>query len=162
MPYFLPSAAPTGCRVTKKAKKSATAVFMSPLSSPISVVKCADSAFPIYSAISDQLLFVDIDSTNICLIQCIEEEQQGQKGKKQAIELQQRPPMQPEINGDYVLELISWHCMSRSCRSRSFGELVRLLTGRHSVNSVNRQEALAGASPQAPRGLLDRENGRNT
>ena len=49
MPYFLPSAAPSGCKATKKAKKRATAVFMAPLSSPISAVKCADSAFPICS-----------------------------------------------------------------------------------------------------------------
>lgn len=49
MPYLLPRAAPTGCSDTKKAKKRATAVLRSPLSRPMSVVKCADSAFPIYT-----------------------------------------------------------------------------------------------------------------
>ena len=39
MPYFRPSAAPTGCKVTKKAKKRATAVLRSPFSRPISEVK---------------------------------------------------------------------------------------------------------------------------
>lgn len=47
MPYLRPSAAPAGWSVTKKAKKSATAVLRSPFLSPISVVKCADSALPI-------------------------------------------------------------------------------------------------------------------
>src|SRR5690242_15291617 len=47
MPYLRPSAAPAGWRATKKAKKSATAVFRSPFLSPISDVKCADSALPI-------------------------------------------------------------------------------------------------------------------
>jgi hypothetical protein len=56
MPYLLPRAAPTGCSVTKKAKKRATAVLRSPLSSPMSVVKCADSAFPICEACCQLLL----------------------------------------------------------------------------------------------------------
>jgi hypothetical protein len=47
MPYLRPSAAPAGCKATKKAKKRATAVLRSPLLSPMSVVKCADSALPI-------------------------------------------------------------------------------------------------------------------
>jgi hypothetical protein len=48
MPYLRPSAAPTGCSVTKKAKKRATAVFRSEDESPMSRVKWADSALPIY------------------------------------------------------------------------------------------------------------------
>jgi hypothetical protein len=52
MPYFLPRTAPRGCRVTKKAKKRATAVLMSLFSSPTSSVKFADSAFPIYRGLS--------------------------------------------------------------------------------------------------------------
>jgi hypothetical protein len=48
MPYFLPKAAPAGCSATKKAKKRATAVLRSDLRSPMSLVKCADSALPIY------------------------------------------------------------------------------------------------------------------
>jgi hypothetical protein len=47
MPYLRPSAAPTGCSATKKAKKRATAVLRSLFSRPMSAVKLADSAFPI-------------------------------------------------------------------------------------------------------------------
>jgi hypothetical protein len=47
MPYFLPKAAPSGCRATKKAKKRATAVLRSLFARPMSEVKLADSAFPI-------------------------------------------------------------------------------------------------------------------
>jgi hypothetical protein len=49
MPYLRPRAAPTGCSATKKAKKRAMAVLTSLFLSPMSAVKCADSAFPIYS-----------------------------------------------------------------------------------------------------------------
>jgi len=48
MPYRRPKAAPTGWRVTKKAKKTATAVLRSSLFRPISEVKWAVSALPIY------------------------------------------------------------------------------------------------------------------
>jgi hypothetical protein len=52
MPYRRPRAAPAGCSATKKAKKRATAVLRSLFLSPMSVVKCADSAFPIYVRMS--------------------------------------------------------------------------------------------------------------
>ena len=41
MPNFLPSAAPTGCRATKKAKKKATAVLRDDGGMPTSPVKSA-------------------------------------------------------------------------------------------------------------------------
>lgn len=53
IPYLLPKAAPSGCSETKKAKKRATAVFTSLLSSPMSAVKWADSALPIYGVVSE-------------------------------------------------------------------------------------------------------------
>jgi hypothetical protein len=87
MPYLLPSAAPRGCRVTKKAKKRATAVFMAPLSSPISAVKCADSAFPIYRRQYRRL--PKEFGAYIGLVKRVEEKQECQKREQQAIELQQ-------------------------------------------------------------------------
>lgn len=77
MPYFLPRAAPRGCSVTKKAKKRATAVFRSLFFSPMSAVKCADSAFPICCVSSQRQLLgqLVVDSTNICFVERVEEEQ---------------------------------------------------------------------------------------
>lgn len=48
IPYLLPKAAPTGCRITKTAKKHATAILRSSGWSPASFVKFAVSAFPIF------------------------------------------------------------------------------------------------------------------
>jgi len=78
IPYLLPKAAPSGCSATKNAKNSATAVFNAPLSSPISAVKCADSAFPIYISLATSL---PLKSAYTCirLIQRIKQEQQRQK-----------------------------------------------------------------------------------
>lgn len=77
MPYLLPSAAPSGCRATKKAKKRAMAVLMLLFLSPTSAVKCADSAFPIYSVQCQQVRLVSSGTyTYIRLVQGIEQEEQ--------------------------------------------------------------------------------------
>lgn len=48
IPTRRPTAALMGCSATKNPKKRATAVFRSPLASPMSEVKWAVSALPIY------------------------------------------------------------------------------------------------------------------
>jgi hypothetical protein len=63
--------------VTKKAKKRATAVLRLLFLSPMSAVKCADSAFPIYGISSQRRARVStgLDLTCIRFVERVEEEQ---------------------------------------------------------------------------------------
>jgi hypothetical protein len=78
--------------VTKKAKKRATAVLRSLFFSPISAVKCADSAFPIYRKSRQRRPRVStvVDLTYVRFVERVEEEEECKERQQQAIELQQR------------------------------------------------------------------------
>lgn len=69
--------------MTKKAKKRATAVLMSLLSSPTSSVKFADSAFPIYRVSSLVCSSGTVGGlTDVGFVQSIEEEEERKEGQQ--------------------------------------------------------------------------------
>jgi hypothetical protein len=66
-------------------------MFIVPLSSPMSAVKCADSAFPIYRHQYGALL--GCFAAYISLIKRVEQEQKCKEREQQAVELQERSPV---------------------------------------------------------------------